>query len=201
MFSAQELVWLRGERAANALAEIAAVFYLSLQKLGQSICMKEQIYHEGGKCCLHPFKHCSVWSPSQPWAGSPALPVPVQLMASISYRSTGKEFYLRWCEPSCSSVQPRAWVSSPPQISCGKTWQPNTRQSHCTLLFLQSVQSRGLCTSVLQQRHGKQEEMQTLNPPSAAQSNNVGGQERERECGAHSNTKSRFCARLISVAG
>lgn len=35
-------------------------------KLGRSICIKEQIYHEGGKCCLHPFKPCSVWSPSQP---------------------------------------------------------------------------------------------------------------------------------------
>lgn len=170
-------------------------------KLGQSICMKEQIYHEGEKCCLHPFKHCSVWSPSQPWAVSPALPVPVQLMANISCRSTGKGFYLRCSEPSCSSVQPRAWGSSPPQLPFCKTWHPNTRQSHCTLLFLQSVQSRSFCTSVLQQRHGRRGEMQTPNPPSAAQSNNVGGQERERECGAHGNTKSRFCARLISVAG
>lgn len=50
--------------------------------------MKEQIYHEGGKCCLHPFKHCSAWIPSQPWAGSPALPVPAQLVANISCRST-----------------------------------------------------------------------------------------------------------------
>lgn len=99
-------------------------------KLGQSICMKEQIYHEGRKCCLHPFKHCSVWSPSQPWAGSSALPLPVQLVANISCRSTGKRFYLRCCEPSYWSVQPR--VSSPLQLFCGKTWQPNTRQSHCT---------------------------------------------------------------------
>lgn len=121
-----------------------------------------------------------------------AHPSPVSpALASISCRSTGRDFTSDAVNPLLKPVFP--FLPSSPIAKPGNQTPGNPTAPSC------SSKVKGFLRICVVTEAGVGGEMQTPNPPSAAQSNRVGGQ--ERECGAHSNTKSRFCARLISVAG